>query len=344
MIIMMIYILFSLFLIILALSLFRIKKNNTDSFNTYSLIIACRNEETTLPKLFTSLSSLEYSDKMMEIILVDDHSTDQTFSLLQQFSLKNASYHALRNTSNAKGKKYALQKGFEFAQGEFVVLTDADCFISSDYLKSLNHWIDRENNPDMLIGYSPEFNAGKFRHFSQLITATIFAVTATLGSPMSCTGRNLVIKRKTFLQLKGYQDLFDHQSGDDKLLLNKFIKNNKKVSYFPEPKIETMNNLSKEEQKNQDRRRFGKFKMSRLPWQIISLLVVIFYITLPLVMFQGRWGLLELYFLSALLLVLNTCRIHKERFHFIYLLFILLYPYYLIVKSIEGSFKSWEWK
>ncbi len=344
MIIIIITIVYSFFILLLFFSLFLVKKPEKGSQETYSIVIACRNEENNLSLLLKSLEQIDYNEREFEVILVDDQSTDNTFPIIRQFATQRSNYHALRTDYPFQGKKYALQKGIEFSCFNYIILTDADCEISSEYIKELNLWINPDHKPDMLIGYSPERESGSFRHFTQLITATIFAVTTSLRSAMSCSGRNLVLRRIAFNEVQGYQGLFSEKSGDDKLLLNKFVKRKKQINYFPSPKVITRNTLTVKEQQNQDNRRFGKFFMTRIEWQILSVFVALFYLVFPLLFFNKLFYLVFFYLITINLLVLKTIFLHKEPFRIIYLIYAIIYPYYLLYKSIIGNCKSWEWK
>ena len=73
-----------LYVLLSALIIFSIRRQkeatakDTSELPTVSLVIAARNEEENLPALFTSLKMLDYPAHLLEIILIDDGSIDQT--------------------------------------------------------------------------------------------------------------------------------------------------------------------------------------------------------------------------------------------------------------------------
>ena len=340
----MIILIFSGFLVLLTIGLFLNKKPESSQKGRFSIIIACKNESKHLNGLFEAIEAINYSPYDYEVILIDDNSTDDTFMKMQHFAIKKAQYHALRLDYPDHGKKKALSKAIEFSMFPYIVLTDADCRPPANWLNEISEYLDPEHTSDMLIGYSPEINNSLFRRFLYLITATSYACTCGLGHPFSCTGRHLVFKKSIFKALGGYNGIEDIRSGDDKLLLNRFYKNKKKIRYMFTPSVATLP-VSKEARKQQDLRRFGKFGMSRLYWQILSVLIAVFFILLPwFISHYGYYLEFLMLYISAFLYVFFSAKKHSERFYPVYLLYILYYPYFLIIKSIQGTFRNWTWK
>lgn len=342
----MIILIFSVFILILTFGLWFNKTARIYTDQRYSIIIACKNEEKNLPDLLISLSQIDYDKRNYEIIFCDDNSTDKTFEILQEFCLNHSQYHALRLNHPLKGKKQALEKAISFTLYDYIVLTDADCIAPNNWLSEINKYIDlrKEKQADMLIGYSPEINNSLFRKFTYLITATMYACTCGLKIPFSCTGRNLVIKKRTFIELEGYKGIIHIQSGDDKLLLNKFYKAGKKIGYMYTPAVETLP-VAKNIRKHQDLRRYGKFHMSRLLWQIVSVAIALFFFYLPYDVFiNHNYENFIIYFFACMIYTLTSAYCHQEKFHTAYFLFIIIYPYFLIYKSVKGLINKWTWK
>jgi len=92
-----------------------------------SLIIPVYNEEETLPLLFdavyTALESLPHS---WEVILVDDGSVDKSVDILRQYAEKDAARVRVVAFRRNFGQTAAIAAGIDYAQGEVVVLMDAD--------------------------------------------------------------------------------------------------------------------------------------------------------------------------------------------------------------------------
>lgn len=96
-----------------------------------AVIVPCYNEETTAAATCESLLALDYPSEKLEIILVDDGSTDGTAAAIARF----ASHPQVRIISKENGGKHtALNVGIIATRAEFVGCLDADSFVESDAL------------------------------------------------------------------------------------------------------------------------------------------------------------------------------------------------------------------
>ncbi len=87
-----------------------------------SIIIPCYNEVNTIETIVKAVQKSPYIDK--EIIIVDDHSTDGTVELLKKSSWGNVEkimYH-----EKNLGKGAALKTGIKAAEGDIIIIQDAD--------------------------------------------------------------------------------------------------------------------------------------------------------------------------------------------------------------------------
>lgn len=321
------------------------KKNKKSSLTRFSVVIACKNEAKNLQKLFLTLDTIDYDSNNFEVIFVDDNSTDNSFEMLTKFCTKSAQYHAYRlNSTIIKGKKNALQQGIKNSLYEWIVLTDADCIIPDNWLLSINNHIQHNKKHTMFIGYSPEVYHNSFQYFKQLASAVIYASSAYAGIPVSCTGRNLVFEKKTFSEVRGYEGLFHLSSGDDKLLMHRFLNNNQKLSYIPYPPVFTYP-VEKENLKNQNLRRYGKFSMSSLSWQMAMTIIGALLLYMPVeLIIKKSINPLIVYIITIEVFFISGCLLHKEKIKPVYLLYSVLFPYYLAYQMIASFTKKWTWK
>ena len=100
---------------------------------TISIIIPTYNEEATIGTVLTKIKNLELEGVSLEIIVVDDGSTDQTTAVLKKFEGTIAKY--LRLETN-QGKGAAVVAGLKEATGDFILFQDADLeYDPADYIK-----------------------------------------------------------------------------------------------------------------------------------------------------------------------------------------------------------------
>lgn len=104
-----------------------------------SLIVPAYNEEKHIAKAIESLRNLEYPKELLEIIVVDDGSTDSTLKVAKRFSSNQVRVYTKKNG----GKASAINLGIEKANGEIIGVMDADSFVSKEALgKMVGYFAD----------------------------------------------------------------------------------------------------------------------------------------------------------------------------------------------------------
>jgi glycosyltransferase involved in cell wall biosynthesis len=87
-----------------------------------SVIMPCYNEAATIPAILDAVRAVNLEK---EIIVVDDHSSDDTFAVLQAQAANDPSLRVIRHPNN-RGKGAAVRSGLAHACGEIVIIQDAD--------------------------------------------------------------------------------------------------------------------------------------------------------------------------------------------------------------------------
>lgn len=103
-----------------------------------SLIFAARDEQEKLPAALATLVAMDYP--ALEIIAVDDRSTDATGQILDEFAAHHPQLkvvHVRELPPGWLGKPHALQSGYNVASGELLVFTDADVKFQRDALRRI---------------------------------------------------------------------------------------------------------------------------------------------------------------------------------------------------------------
>jgi len=112
-----------------------------------SVIVPAFNEANTIAAL---LDRVLAQPSVMEIIVVDDCSSDSTWNLLQSLSASNSKVRAVRHSVN-QGKGAALRTGISLALAPFVIIQDADLeYDPSEYPTLLQPLL--ENRADVVFG------------------------------------------------------------------------------------------------------------------------------------------------------------------------------------------------
>jgi glycosyltransferase involved in cell wall biosynthesis len=101
-----------------------------------SLLFAARDEEEKLPAALASMAAIDYPN--LEIIAVDDRSTDGTAWILDEFAAAHPRVrvvHVAELPAGWLGKPHALQRAYEASSGEWLVFTDADVRFQPEVLR-----------------------------------------------------------------------------------------------------------------------------------------------------------------------------------------------------------------
>ncbi len=107
-----------------------------ESWPTLSIIVAACNEETTIASAAATLLKLDYPS--LEIVLINDRSTDGTGAIIDSLAAADARIKAIHVThlpDGWLGKVNAINHGLHASSGQWVLFTDADVHFSPDALK-----------------------------------------------------------------------------------------------------------------------------------------------------------------------------------------------------------------
>lgn len=104
----------------------------------FSIVVPCYNEADTIEATIRSLVALETDSLQIEVVVVDDCSTDGSASVVERLMPSFPAFKLIRHPVN-RGKGAALRTGFEAATGDAVGIQDADGeYDPRDYLKMLS--------------------------------------------------------------------------------------------------------------------------------------------------------------------------------------------------------------
>lgn len=333
----------------------------------FTIIVPFRNEAKNLPKLLKSFSKLNYPHELIEIIMVDDFSTDHSERICIQWRMNHDTIDTtlLENLhlSNSP-KKDAINRAMPIAKHNWIITTDADCTVNKNWLSVLDNYIHNHpeaSTPEMIVGavkYKTKNNW--FHHFQQLDLMSLQGTTIGsfgLRKPFMCNGANFAYTKKLFQQLDGFNGNSKIASGDDVFLLQKAVNMEKqKVHYLKNPDF-----IVKTKPEND----LFKLFMQRVRWAskttgyknnyAKTLAIVVLLMNLSLVAGCGIWvmGLLKWQILLVVFLAKYTVDyallyksneyLRKGKF-FLPLASSIIYPFYSGLVGIYALFGVFTWK
>ncbi|WP_458699673.1 glycosyltransferase [Sulfurospirillum sp. 1307] len=119
--------------------------------NFFTIVVPIYNEERYIKQTIDKLLELDYDKEYLEIILVENGSTDSSYSIAlsyEEVSNNIKVYQSDKGVSKAKnlGLKHANKKS------DFTIFLDADTLLEKDFLKELNNHINKNANDNLTIG------------------------------------------------------------------------------------------------------------------------------------------------------------------------------------------------
>ena len=195
----------------------KIKKEFTPKV---SIVIAMRNEESEIKRLISVLKKQIYPTDFLEIILVNDHSTDATLDLLEKAEMDNL--QIINMPDGEFGKKNAISKAIQVAKGEVILASDADCSFTPNWVRTMVAYFADEqiklvSGP---VGFHKQkgiFQSLQALEFASLIGSGAGAIG--MGNAIFCNGANMAYRKAVFLEVNNFES-DKAVSGDDVFLLH----------------------------------------------------------------------------------------------------------------------------
>jgi len=193
-----------------------------------TVVIPARNEADNIEACLLSVFQQNYPPHLLEIIVVDDHSEDNTAAIVESLSLPGLRLLRLADfvqpDETFSFKKKAIETAIAHARGELIVTTDADCTAPPDWLQAIVSLYDQRRPQAILasVGLSPTLNA--WERFQALDMAGLMICSGALahrGMPLLANGANLAYAKSAFETVQGFDGIDHLASGDDLMLVHK---------------------------------------------------------------------------------------------------------------------------
>jgi cellulose synthase/poly-beta-1,6-N-acetylglucosamine synthase-like glycosyltransferase len=120
----------------------KIRSKNASDANyepTVSILIPARDEEKVVGRLLKRMTELTYPHRKLQVVAIDDASSDRTRQVIEEFSKRHPFIEVLHRgkKTGGKGKSAAMNSGLKHATGEIVLCFDADYYPQRDIVEKL---------------------------------------------------------------------------------------------------------------------------------------------------------------------------------------------------------------
>ena len=330
----------------------------------FSVIIPFRNEANHLNNLLQSILNLNYPNNLFEVLLVNDESEDDSCTIIESFQKTHShlNIHIIKNIrKTGSPKKDAINTAIKQSKFNWIVSTDADCEVPTNWLQSFNTFISKKR--PVFISAAVKFKEEQSFLFHVQNLNFISLIGSTIGAfgikkPFLCNGANLCYRKDTFKKLNGFDGNTSIASGDDVFLLEKMIKNFPKKTHFLKSKENIVVTNSEKQWKsflNQQIRWASKSGAYKNWFSIVvgstvfitnlSILIIGFSLFFELSHYQLFIALLLQKIFFDIVLIEKTATFLNSKRSLIYFPIVsIAYPFFTVFVVLLSVLKKYEWK
>ena len=173
---------------------FKVEANSKLS-TKISIIIPARNEEENIGCCLQSIIEQSYPAHLFEVLVVDDHSTDNTAAIIKSYASQNVKLISLKDYLSANEinsyKKKAIEISIQQSNGELIVTSDADCIFPKNWLTSIASFYESKR-PNISSSFKTKI------HFKILFIVLLFIHISFYYTDIHLIDYHKIIKRNPF--------------------------------------------------------------------------------------------------------------------------------------------------
>ncbi|MFY7899392.1 MAG: glycosyltransferase [Chitinophagaceae bacterium] len=201
--------------------------------NSFTIIIPARNEAENIGILLDTIIAQQYPSTLWEVFVIDDFSTDATASIVSNYQSLNTNIHLvkladeLENSVINSYKKKAIEIGIQKSTKSWIITTDADCKVGTNWLNSFDNYIQDTDSVFVAAPVVFSNNGSVLQSFQCIDFMALQGITAaaiSMGVHAMCNGANLAYKKSVFYEVDGFKNIDTIASGDDMFLMKKIQK------------------------------------------------------------------------------------------------------------------------
>ena len=353
---------YAIIILLFSIGWWKTKSNNIavdSNVHSFSIIIPFYNEEDNIPNLLHDIEKLNYLKNKLEVIMINNESTDNSGNIIRDYIFENDSEIKLHNSIG--GKKDAVWKGINEADHDYILSIDADCRIPSNILQEYDKSLQSKaskmiSGPVVFTSNKGFWNSFMEFEFMSLVASGAGAIGVKI--PIMVNAANMLFERKMAHKA---EHIFksEEESGDDIFLLQYVVKEYgaSQVQFLKsrDAIIETKAPENLSSWINQRLRWTAKAKSYSINATSLTALVILSYNLLILIMFiYGFFDIKYLYISLAAIAfktiidipLLYSSSLFFDKKHIIKFTFFfeLFYPFYIVLIAFAAIFYNGRWK
>ncbi len=334
------------------------------------VLIPARDEARFIEACIHAVANQQYPQDLVEIIVIDDHSTDSTPDLVAALQKRYSHLQLLRladvlpsHTKLNAYKKKAIELAIGRTEQTLIVTTDADCVMEPYWLASLASYYEAHEGVQLMA--APVCFVGEQTFFQRFQTLDFFGMIISTGASIRlklgnmCNGANLCYTRAAFYEVGGFKGIDDIASGDDMLLMEKISKRFPAGVHFVKSLAATVYTYPQEtvgdfvNQRLRWASKSTKYEDHRITWALGA--VFLFNLSLPISLVGGLCGVKSLLILFAIQFLLKCvvdflylgsgCRFfQRNELMWLFLPAQPVHILYILIIGWWGNFATISWK
>ena len=332
---------------------------------TITVVVPARNEADNIINCLETLAAQNYPPNLFEVIVVNDHSTDDTALLVSSFRMGNLRLlnlgDYLQGRQENSYKKKAIETAIRNASGELIVTTDADCVFHPDWLSTIAAFYIQQQAAFIAAPVKIDTSRTLLSIFQALDFLCLQGITAASVYNRfhnMCNGANLAYQKAVFHKVDGFQGIDHIASGDDMLLMQKIALSFPNKLYFLKSTSAIVN--------TGPARTWRAFLNQRIRWasktgnykdkKITSVLLLVYLLNLFLLAFFIAGFFKPVWFLIFIILVLTKTILEisfvrsvarffsQQNLLWYFPLFQPLHILYIVIAGCLGVAGTYQWK
>lgn len=177
-----------------------------------SILLAARNEEAAIERCLTAIRALEYPAPLLEVLLGDDASTDNTVAIaravMQDYPGSFRVVPIRENLGQARGKANVLAHLARVATTGVFCITDADIAVPRTWISGLLGRV--QGSVGIVTGITVVQGPRLFDQLQRLdwlLSLSLVQVVSDQGKPVTAMGNNMLVTRRAYEATGGYEAL-----------------------------------------------------------------------------------------------------------------------------------------
>ncbi len=321
-----------------------------------AVLIAMRNEEESIASCLQSLAGQNYPIDRFDVFVLNDGSTDRSVEIALGIVSTQTNFHLVEireEKDGLKGKMNALSQALDRVDHEIVLITDADCIVPSEWIRThISYFDEASGMVGGLTSLTPpagmEAAGHKASFFDKIQTLdwlylqTVAAASSHAGKPITILGNNFGFRKTAYDEIGGFKSM-EFSVTEDYLLMKMMLK---KTNWKVRHTLDPQNTIFSKPVRNlsaffQQRLRWTRGGRGARPWAyfITGLSLAVHLLIMAVFILQNRniaaaAGIGLIFGMDYYIVKRGLRIIGQDRLRRYFLPFEVFYTFYLIVFSL----------